>query len=380
MGFSTTRFGDASAYALAAEELLRTGQYPRRTEPFYFRAPGYPLFLAAVTFGHPRSVAAAKLANAVLGALGALVLAALSARVFRRRAMAIATGAVAALHPGLVMISTDVQSEPLFVLLLLVSGFLLLSAVDRPSSNLAVTAGAALALAALTRPSALALLPLAAAPLFDRRSPLRARAHVFASALLGFALALAPWTIRNAIVYRELLPVNDAAGSAFYQGNSDWMIRFYDLDSPESYRRWSAAMFADLERQTRAAEAASGGSPSALSRHFFRRTLEERRADPAGWARLWVRKAWDWLRPYPNPLFWPPWVVWGTGAVYTAITALAIRGLALAPRPGVRLFVLAYLATTLISHVIVIVVWRYRIAYWDPVLLLYAVFGARPRG
>jgi len=27
-------------------------------------------------------------------------------------------------------------------------------------------------------------------------------------------------------------------------------------------------------------------------------------------------------------------------------------------------------------HVAVIVVWRYRVAYWDPVLLLYGVFGA----
>lgn len=364
---------------LAAGELVRTGQYPRRTEAFYFRAPGYPLFLAAATLGHPQSIPAAKLANAVLGALGTLVIAALSARVFRRRTVAIATGAVAALHPGLVMLSTDVQSEPLFTFLLLVSGFLLLAAADRPSSNLAIAAGAALALGALTRPSALALVPLIVAPLFDRRYPVRARAHISASALLGFAVALLPWTIRNAIVYRELLPINDAAGSAFYQGNSDWMIQFYKLDSLESYRRWSAAMFADLEQQTRAVEAATGGSPTALSRHFLRKTLEERSADRTGWARLLLRKSWDWLRPYPHALFWPPWVVWVTGAVYVALTALAIRGFVLAPRPGVRLFVLAYLATTLISHVIFIVVWRYRIAYWDPLLLLYAVVGARPR-
>src|SRR6185436_11031066 len=133
-GASTTRFGDAEAYMRAATELVATGHYPKRTEPFYFRAPGYPYFLAAATLGHPRSVAAGKAINAVLGALAALLLAALSARIFGSRPVAFATGIAAALHPGLVMLSTDVQSEPLFVVLLLVSGYLLLAAADRPSS------------------------------------------------------------------------------------------------------------------------------------------------------------------------------------------------------------------------------------------------------
>jgi 4-amino-4-deoxy-L-arabinose transferase-like glycosyltransferase len=375
-GFSTLRFGDARAYLFAAKELVRTGHYPLATEPFYFRAPGYPVFLAAATLGNPDRIAFAKIANAGLGALAALALAGLSAKLFRRRGLAIATGAAAALHPGFVFLSTDVQSEPLFLLLLLGAAWLLLSAADRPSSNLALLAGASLALAALTRPTALALAPLLAAPLADSRYPARVRAHVAASALLGFLCALAPWTLRNAAVYREFVPVNDAGGSAFYQGNSNWMVRFYDLKSLEEYRRWSAAMFADLERQTRAVEAGAGASPSAKTRYFVRKALEERRADPSGTARLLAHKVWDWLRPYPSPLFWPPWSVWAVGAVYSAGTLLAVAGFFLTHRPGVRLFALAYLALTMAVHVAVIVVWRYRVAYWDPVLLLYGVFGA----
>src|SRR5439155_20452575 len=142
------------------------------------------------------------------------------------------------------------------------------------------------------------------------------------------------------------------------QGNSDWMVRFYELKSLSEYNKWSAAMFADLERQTRSVQAVSSGSPSAKSRYFIRKAFEERRGDPAGWARLLLRKAWDWLRPYPNPLFWPARVVWTVGALYAVITILAVVGLVFAPRPGVRLFVLAYLAVTLASHVALIVVWR----------------------
>lgn len=375
-GFETLRFGDARAYLFAAAELLRTGHYPLATEPFYFRAPGYPVFLVAATLGHPDRIAWAKAANGVLGALAALLLAFLSARIFRNRDVALATGIAAALAPGFVFLATDVQSEPLFLLLLLASGWLLLAAGDRPSSNLAVLAGAAAGLAALTRPTALLLSPLLLAPLADRRYPRRVRGHLAASALLGFAAALAPWTLRNAVVYRELVPVNDEGGSAFYQGNSDWMVRFYQLKTPGEYQAWSAAMFADLERKTRAIEAAAPRSPSTKSRYFLRAALDERRGDPAGWARLLMRKAWDWVRPYPNPLFRPPGVVLAVGAFYGALLLTAAYGLAAAPRSGVRAFALVFLALTMAAHVAIIVVWRYRVPYWDPVLLLYGVFGA----
>ncbi len=375
-GFTTNRFGDARAYLFAAGELVRTGHYPRKTEPFYFRAPGYPLFLVAATLGNPDRIAAAKVANCLLGSFAVLLLAALAGRIFRSRLTAIGAGLAAALHPGFLVLSTDVQSEPLFLVLLLSAGFFLLAAVDRPSSNMALLSGAAAAAAALTRPSALVLLPLLAAPILDRRYPLRARAHLSGSALLGFCLLLAPWMLRNALVYRELLPVNDAGGSVFYQGNSDWTVRFYRLRSLPEYRKWSAAMFSDLERQTSAVDAASGGSPSAKTRYFVRKTLEERRGDPGGWAMLDLRKAWDWLRPYPNPLFWPKWTVWTIGTLNTVITLLAVYGMAAAPRPGVCRFVLVYLALAMVSHVVILVVWRYRITYWDPVILLYGAFGA----
>lgn len=374
-GWTSVGFGDGPAYLYAASEIVRTGHYPVSTEEFYFRAPGYPVFLALVTGGDARRVAAAKAANAVLGALAPLLLAGLSARIFRRRGIALATGIAAALHPGLISLCADLESEPLFLLLLLGAGYLLLGSSDRPSSNLALAGGLALALATLTRPSALVLVPFLAAALFDRRWPPRARAHLAASALLGFFLALAPWTIRNALVFHELLPVNDAAGCAFYQGNSDWMVRFYELRSRPAYLAWSRAMFADLEERT--AELARNGrmSPSARSRYFFREAIRERSGDPAGWARLLLRKAADFVRPWPNPLFWPKPVVAAVGGVGAAVTVLAAIGMTVPARPGVRVFCLAFLAVTLAVHVAILVVWRYRIPYWDPVLLLYAVPG-----
>jgi hypothetical protein len=377
VGFSTLRFGDASAYVFAARALARTGHYPLRTDSYIFRPPGYPVFLVAATLGEPDRVAWAKVANAALGAAGCLLLAALSARLFRRRAVALATGVVAALCPGLVVLAIDVQSEPLYIVLVAGAGFLLLVAVDRPSSNLALAAGALTALAALTRPSALALAPLLAAPLGERRYPMRARAHLAGSALLGFALTLGPWTLRNALVFHELIPVHDGAGIVFYQGNSDWTVQFYrDVRTREDLDRWVHAMDAEIRREADALDAAGKRSPTGRSRHFFRLAFEERRRDLSGWARLELRKAWDWLRPYPSPIFWPMPVVLVVGTYYAALSVFAAVGLARERRRGVRLFVLAYLSLTMLPHLAMLVLWRYRLACWDPVLVLYGVFGA----
>ncbi len=375
-GFSTTRFGDARAYLAAAETLVKTGRYPRQTDYFSFRAPGYPVFLIAATLGAPRRVPLAKAANAALGGLSALLLAALSARLFRRRGIALGTGLMAALDPALVLMATDIQSEPLFLLLLLAAAFLLLVCVDRPSSNFGLIAGIALALAALTRPSALVLAPFLLAPLGDRRYPFRVRTHLAASAVLGFVLGLAPWTLRNALVYRQLIPVNDFAGVTLYIGSSDLMARFYGVRTRAEYDAWIRDL-GRLTEQKQAELTASGQtSPSQRAWAFLRMTLAERRGKPAATAALLLHKAWDWLRPYPNPLFWPTWVVVPVGLFYAVLYLLTALGLARSPRPGVSFFSVAFLAVTMLTHVLLIVVWRYRVPYWEPVLLLYGVLGA----
>lgn len=375
-GFSAPRFADAPAYLLAARSLAQTGHYPLRTDPYLFRPPGYPAFLVAATLGHPERIAMARLANVLVGALVAPLLLALSARVVRRRGVALATGAAAAVHPTFVLASSDLQTEPLFLVLLLSAGYLLLAADDRPSSNFALLAGALLALAALTRSSALVLLPLLLAPLWDARFPRRVGVHLAGSALLGFAFTLAPWTLRNALVFHEPILVNDGAGYVFYGRNAQAALRMADARTREELQAATDAFEAEREARIAALPPEVRSSPGRLSRALFRAALEQRAADPSGTLRLIGWKAWDWLRPYPDPRFWPGVVVVACGAYFTALYAAAAVGLARAARPGVRRFCLAFLAITLLFHLALETSWRYRAAYWDPVLLLYGVAGA----
>jgi len=373
-------FGDAEPYVLAATEIVEHGRYPDRTEAFFFRAPAYPFFLAAATLGRPDRIVAAKVANAALGAAAALLLALLSARIFGNRRLAVATGVGAAIWPSLVYVSIDVQSEPLFLVFLLLSALALLAAADGPSRTAAWAAGVGLGLAALTRPSALALAPLLAAPALDRRNrgP-GGRSGLALRAVGGFVLALAPWTIRNEIRFHELIPVSDAGGMSLFAGNSSWTRRFYAIESREQYVRWLEDFDRDLRARLARIEAAGATSPARRSAGFARMAIDEIRADPEGSARLLARKAVHWLQPYPTDWYWPATIVVGVGILYAALSVLAARGLLRAERRGVAAFALAALAISMAAHVALQVVWRYRVPYWDPILLLYGVAGARPR-
>ncbi len=91
---------------------------------------------------------------------------------------------------------------------------------------------------------------------------------------------------------------------------------------------------------------------------------------------LVAQKAWQWLRPYPTAWFWPPAVVIGVGLLYILLDLTAILGFFRAPRPGVAAFCLAALLLSMLVHLVLQVLWRYRVPYWDPVLLLFGVFGA----
>ena len=91
-------------------------------------------------------------------------------------------------------------------------------------------------------------------------------------------------------------------------------------------------------------------SPGKLSRALTRAALEERRANPAGTARLLSWKALTWLRPYPDPRFWPAWAVAVVGAYFVSLFLLAGIGLARAPRPAWARSA-SFLAVTMLVHV-----------------------------
>jgi hypothetical protein len=377
-GISTPRFGDWDAFASGARSLAHDGSYPDRTTDLFFEAPGYPFFLAVATLGHPESIALDKLVSAAAGAFVAPLLAVVSLALFASRPLALWTGVAGALHPPFALFSSDIQSEALFIPLLLGAGALLLAAADRGSTRLAALSGAVLAAAALTRPAALALSPLLLAVLADRRSPTATRRRMAFAAVAGLLAALAPWTIRNARHFRELLPISDGLGCTFFDGNSVWANRIYALKDRSQVAPMNAAMHADRVARLAARGIVPGTeafrSPTRRSRALVEAALDDRRADPAGTLRLLARKTWHWLRPYPT-LFWGWPIVLSAALLYLFLYAAAATGMVTAARRGPVWFSLAVMAVAMGVHVAILVLWRYRVPFCDPILLLYAIPG-----
>jgi len=374
-GPSRSDFGDAAAYVRTARVLIDTGTYPAHVDPLpVFRAPGYPVFLVLSTVGNPESIAIDKLWNAVLGALSVAMLALLARRVLGSGRAAVLAGGIAAVHPSFIVLSKDVQSEGLFVLCLLGAAHLFLKAHDESRGTCALWGGAILGLAILTRPSALVFLPLLPFMALDLRG--KARMKVSSLAIAACLLVVGPWTLRNAFVYHAWLPVNDQMGLVLYQGNSEMNERYYRLRTRSEYEAWTRYVSAEIETGSiHALAGPPGTNPGVRSRALARAAVDWMRQDPGRTLSLLGHKAADWLRPWPSPFRWSQSVVIAVGAYNTLLGIAAVFGLYWAPRRGLTVAALVVLVTTMAIHVLLLTIWRYRIVYWDPVLVIYASCG-----
>jgi hypothetical protein len=219
--------GDEPSWiALGTQELVPLS--PLRNDLIFY-PPVYPYFIALV-WRATGSLPAVLWVQAALGALLVPAVVRVGARSFGPRAGLLA-GAVAAFYPELLWFATRFWSETLFVVLLWWAIERTLAADDDGSPATAAVAGALWALATLTRELALYLMPLAALYLaWPRRArheagaawprPARARLVGAAALALTAVLVIAPWTIRNAFVFRAFIPVSTMGGLNLWQGNT----------------------------------------------------------------------------------------------------------------------------------------------------------------
>jgi Dolichyl-phosphate-mannose-protein mannosyltransferase len=204
-----------------------------------FYPPVYPYFIGALfrLFG---SMAAVLWVQVVLGALLVPVVGLAAGRAFGPRASVLAA-AFTAFYPELVWYPAHFWSETVFLLLLWAAIERALAADATASWRTAAAAGALFGLATLTRELALYLVPLVVlwmvrpwavgATSVGTRIVLSRNRLVGAGALLlATVLTIAPWTIRNAIVFRAFIPVSTMGGLNLWQGNTTLThLQIYDL-------------------------------------------------------------------------------------------------------------------------------------------------------
>ncbi len=376
-------FGDAQDYLATASHVCREHAYPDRTGLPFFRAPLFPFFIAATTLCHTDRIILIKIALAVCDAATALVIGEIAWLLFDSIAAAALAAGLAALDPFFVVSVCDVRTEPLFMFFLTVATWFFLRSVRSGSAASASLAGAGLALAALTRPAGLAALAFAGLALLSVRTKGKTRWTQVAALAAGAALVLLPWIVRNAIRYRELIVVNDAAGHNFWRGSHPEMERISTLTDAAAYRSATVTFEKEVTPSAARSIEARAHSPLERSHAWFAAGLLNIERDPRQAMAYALRKAWRYWRPWLNPQEHGTGEIAGSAILNIGLFTLAAIGLAHYWRRDrfITTGVITYFVVIWLAHVPYQVVMRFRIPFTDPLLIVFAAsvlihFGA----
>lgn len=289
--------------------------------------PGYPFVLALVYRLFGESDACVQILQIVCDSLAAALVLLIAAELLSFAA-AVTAGALATLAPQFCWNSILLLPDTLAVLPVLLAVLLLLRA-DRGRALLKVTAaGALIGLSCWLRANALLLAPflaLAVPLLFERGR----RVRVSLALVAGAFAAVAPLTIRNAVVFGEFIPVSLGSGQTLIEGVGDYdpEERFGLPDTDVELQRQEA------ETHNRPDYATSLFGPDAIARDRERRAraFSVIRAHPSWFASVMARRAASMLRLERVPL--------ASNAV--PVSGGLTRPLRLALRAAQRLFITA---------------------------------------
>jgi 4-amino-4-deoxy-L-arabinose transferase-like glycosyltransferase len=261
--------------------------------------PGYPFVLATVYAVCGESDAAAQVFQAACDALAAALVFLIAAELLTY-GVGVVAGALVGIAPQFCWNSLMLLPDTLAVLPLLGAVWLLVRARGGRTLLKALGAGVLVGLSCWLRANALLLAPFAAVSavplLFMKGERLRPALALVAGALF----AVAPLTIRNAVVYGHFIPVSLGAGQTLVEGIAD-----YD---PE--RRFGLP---DTDAGLTQLEASEAGRPEYAAALFkpdgierdrqrTRRALKVIRENPVWFAGVMLRRAGSMLRLERTPL------------------------------------------------------------------------------
>jgi 4-amino-4-deoxy-L-arabinose transferase-like glycosyltransferase len=243
----------------------------------------YPLYLAgvyAITGYHPL------VARLVQGIVGSALLCLLVYRIGRRVAnedAGLVAGGLAAVYGYFIYYSVALMTETFFIVLVLLTLYLALEIKENPTLLRWVGLGLSLGLAGLLRQTVLLFVPFLLYWLFLELRTRGIRWWQFAMPVLMIILFITPWTVRNYLVYREVLLLNSNAGYALYASSNpnlgtDWDNETVVIPVPEELK---------------------GESEAGLDRALTKRGIEFILADPQRYLWLTLDKTLEFF------WFWP---------------------------------------------------------------------------
>jgi 4-amino-4-deoxy-L-arabinose transferase-like glycosyltransferase len=317
------------------------------------RPPGYGLFLHWLSLGglDPFGLL---VAQALISALTLVPLWVFGRRWLGERATVAACWLVA-LYPPFVAYAVLFMSETLYLAVFLAAIALL--ARPNASRGAHLAAGLALATATLVRSAGKVFLPIAVlwlllVPWWPRRE----RAVRAGLLVLGLAVPFGLWTVRNAVVYGELIPADCQTMYNLWQGNPPPGMGFMDVA-----RAYYAHSRSPSEREAYARERALEVIRPAPLRWLLRKVREQL-------PRLfgWRHDTYGYFleqRFGPVPAWLPGTVRSVEGVMWVGIGVGGLLGLLLMRSDPRRTLVLLFGITAIAGHVVAFGVPRHRFPF-----------------
>jgi 4-amino-4-deoxy-L-arabinose transferase-like glycosyltransferase len=223
---------DRHYYALTAQQIL-AGNGILQNRAYAYQPPVFPVLEAGVfaLFG-VNNTTAVEIVLAFFGALQCVFLA-LWAKELATERVGLLAGLWAAAYPQFIRYPQTRYSEAFYMCLIALGLWALTRALRNRSAWLVAVAGAVFGLSALTREVSLFFIPVIACWFWTgRRNLPEGLPRYLATFVLGMALVITPWTIRNWLVLRTFAPISTNGGINFYIGNSPRAEGRYNREVP----------------------------------------------------------------------------------------------------------------------------------------------------
>ncbi|HID28704.1 MAG TPA: glycosyltransferase family 39 protein, partial [Desulfobacterales bacterium] len=248
-----------SEYEIIAKSLVEQGYFgfdfygrlPNR--PSSFMPPFYPFLLAGMMILFPaNALLITRLLQAMVSAGSCLLVYKIGKGMFDKEEVGLLAALVAAVYPPFIGGTVEINTVTFDVLFLALAVYLLLRGGEKQTRD-ALWAGLSLGLAALTRATALAVLPVIFAWLWLRSKNATWHGVIkpFILVLLAAFLVILPWTIRNYLVHREFILISSNGGLNFWIGNNEKATGEYAFPSgtdPELFTRALSLSEAQMDR------------------------------------------------------------------------------------------------------------------------------------
>ena len=216
--------------------------------PSAFRAPGYPMLLAAVYRIFGRTYWMNRVVLSLLGATTCWFVYLLALRLRLERPTALLAAFLTAVLPLQFYWCGHFMSEPLAAFLNVATCLLLAMAGTEGMPRrlpLFLAAGLVCGLSALTRAASLLVAPvLGGLWVLSRRVSIRSAVPWIGLFALGVAIVIAPWAIRNRVVLDRFALISTNGGSTFWGANNSIVA-----EPAEHWGSWISTTHIDRERK-----------------------------------------------------------------------------------------------------------------------------------